>query len=114
MKTAKAFVTLALAAALAAGCVVTTTPGGKSQGHWIGDYDRAQARDKDADRQLALRVRKALSDDPQLQELGLRIFAHHGEVTLCGGFPNDRLRARATAIVSSVDGVDGVDTDCPD
>lgn len=114
MPTRKTSLWLALAAVLlpAAGCVVTTTPAGKSQAHWSGDYARSQAAQKDADRQTGLRVRKALASDPQLKALHLRFFVSHGEVSLCGKFPNVKLRSRAIAVISVVDGVSGVDEDC--
>lgn len=114
MQNTKTFLGLALAATLlaASGCVVTTTPEGKSQTHWSGDYAREQATRKDADRQLALRVRKALADDPQLQPLHLRFFVSNGEVSLCGPFPTEQLRSRALAVISAIDGVSGVDEDC--
>lgn len=104
---------LAAAGALAgAGCVSTVTPGQGTHNEWYGTYARKQAAQKDADRDLALRVREAFSEDPQLKALGLRIFASHGEVTLCGRFPDARSRARAMGIASTVEGVSGVDTDC--
>jgi osmotically-inducible protein OsmY len=113
-RAAKAFAGLALAATVlaASACVVTTTPEGKSQTHWSGDYAREQATQKDADRQLALSVRKALADDPQLQQLHLRFFVSDGEVSVCGPFPSEDLRSRVLAVISAVDGVSGVDEDC--
>lgn len=114
MPATKIFVGLMLAAALlpASGCVVTTTPAGKSQTQWSGDYAREQAKQKDADRQVALRVRKALADDTELNSLHLRFFVSDGEVSLCGTFPSEQLRSRAIAVISVVDGVTGVDQDC--
>lgn len=114
MPISKTFLGLALAATLlaASGCVVTTTPEGKSRAQWSGDYARKQAAPKDSDRQLALRVRKTLANDPQLEPLHLRFFVSHGEVSLCGPFPDQRLRSRAMAVISVVDGVSGVDDDC--
>ena len=112
MRTTKTFIGLALAATMllaASGCVVTTSPSGKSRAQWSGDYAREQAKPKDADRQIALRVRKALADDPQLQPLHLRFFVSHGEVSLCGPFRNEELRSRAVAVISVIDGVSGVD-----
>lgn len=109
----------ALAALLAAaclaglcGCVFVVTPGQPAQAEWAGDYAKTQAQRHDQDRDLALRVRDALNADPELRKLQLRIFVDSGEVTLCGGFPDATLRARAFAIVGQVDGVKGVDTDC--
>ncbi len=114
MPSSKIFLGLALAAILlaASGCVVTTTPEGKSQAHWSGDYAREQATHKDADRQIALRVNKALATDSQLKPLHLRFFVSHGEVSLCGPFPSEQLRSRAIAVISVVEGVSGVDEDC--
>ena len=115
MRTTKTFIGLMLAATMllpASGCVVTMTTGGKSQAHWSGDYAREQATREDADRQIALRVRKALADDPQLKPLRLRFFVSHGEVSLCGPFPSEKLRSRAVAVISVIDGVSGVDEEC--
>ncbi len=114
MMTTKTFLGLTLTAALLAtsGCVVTTTSGGKSQTQWSGDYAREQAKQKDADRQIALRVRKTLAEDTELKALHLRFFVNHGEVSLCGTFPSEQLRSRAIGIISSIDGVSGVDEDC--
>lgn len=112
--TNKAILGLMLAAILlpASGCVVTTTPDGKSQTHWSGDYAREQAKQKDVDRQIALRVRKTLNEDAELKPLDLRFFVNHGEVSLCGTFPNAQLRSRAIAVISVVEGVSGVDENC--
>jgi len=114
MQPTRTLVGLALAATLltASGCVVTTSPTGNSQAHWSGDYARSQTARKDADRQIGLRVRKALAQDPQLKALHLRFFVSHGEVSLCGPFPSEQLRSRAIAMISVVDGVSGVDEDC--
>lgn len=114
MTTTKTFLGLMLAVTLlpAAGCVVTTTSGGKPQTQWSGDYAREQAKQKDADRQIALRVRKTLAGDTELKTLHLRFFVSHGEVSLCGPFPNEQVRSRAIGLISSVDGVSGVDEDC--
>lgn len=104
---------LVLAGALAgAGCVSTVTPGQGTHNEWAGTYARKQAAQKDADREIALDVRQAFAADPRLKALGLRIFVSRGEVTLCGGFPDARTRARAIGVASTVKGVSGVDTDC--
>lgn len=94
------------------GCVSTYTPGQGTHNEWAGTYAREQAQHKDADRATALRVRKALADDPELNALDLRIFVFRGEVSLCGKFPDAQIRTRAAGIVSSVKGVSGVDTRC--
>lgn len=94
------------------GCVFVVTPGKPTQAEWAGDYAKAQAARKDRDRDVALRVRDALDADADLKKLDLRIFVDAGEVTLCGGFPDATLRARAFAVVGQVKGVKGVDTDC--
>ncbi len=104
---------LTLLVALAVGgCVSTFTPGQGTHNEWAGTYAQAQAQRKDADRAIALRVRKVLADNPQLNALGLRIFVTRGEVSLCGKFPNARIRVRAMGIVSIVKNVTGVDTHC--
>lgn len=106
---------LACAAACAlalSGCVFVVTPGHPTQAEWAGTYAKSRAERRDKDRDLALRVRQVLDADPQLKKLELRIFVDHGEVSLCGGFPDPQVRARAFALVGQVDGVKGVDTDC--
>lgn len=109
----KRFLCMAVLGSLAlGGCVSSYRPGQGTHNEWAGTYAREQARRKDADRATALRVRKALADDPQLNALGLRIFVSQGEVSLCGKFPDAQTRARAVGIVSSVEGVSGVDTRC--
>ncbi len=109
----KLLVCLAAAGALAgAGCVSTVTPGQGTHNEWYGTYARKQAARKDADRNVARRVREAFAEDPQLKALNLRIFVSHGEVTLCGKFPNTETRARAIGIATTVEGVSGADTDC--
>ena len=95
-----------------AGCVSTYTPGQGTHNEWLGTYRQAQAQHRDANRTLALRVRQALAEDPRLKALGLRIFVDHGEVSLCGKFPDDATRVRAVGVVTAVEGVTGVDTDC--
>ncbi len=101
-----------LAALAVGGCVSTFTPGRGTHNEWAGTYAKEQAQHKDADRTIALRVRKALADDSQLNALGLRIFVTRGEVSLCGRFPDARTRARAVGIASTVKNVTGVDTHC--
>ena len=101
-----------LAALAVGGCVSTFTPGRGTHNEWAGTYAKEQAQRQDADRATALRVRKALAGDPRLNALGLRIFVTRGEVSLCGKFPNARIRARAMGIVSTVKNVTGVDTHC--
>ncbi|HEX5314968.1 MAG TPA: BON domain-containing protein [Gammaproteobacteria bacterium] len=96
------------------GCVLVTAPGESPHGEWAGTYAQQQAAGQDRDRDIALRVRDALAADPQLKTLGLRIFVDGAEVTLCGRYPDAATRSRAIAIVSSVDGVAGVDPDCLD
>jgi len=103
---------LGLTVLAASGCVSTVTPGEGTHNEWAGTYAKEQARQKDADRDTALRVRQALADDPELNALGLRVLVLHGEVSLCGKFPDAKARARAVGIVSSVKGVSGVDTYC--
>lgn len=110
--TNKGLLCLVLAASLVGGCVSTVTPGQGTHNEWAGTYAKEQAQRKDADRGIALRVRQALADDPELNALGLRIFVSDGEVTLCGKFPNAGARTRAVGIVSAVQGVTGVGTDC--
>lgn len=103
----------ALIGALAAsGCVVTTMPNGRSKAQWSGTYAERQTRQKDADRAIALRVRETVAKDPRLKPVHLRFFVSHGEVSLCGRFPDRKLRDRLIAVVSSVQGVTGVDEDC--
>lgn len=109
----KAGLCAALVAALtASGCVVTTMPNGQSRAQWSGTYAAKQAKQKDIDRALALRVRETVAKDPQLSSVHLRFFVSHGEVSLCGPFPDRKLRDRLIATVSSVQGVTGVDEDC--
>jgi osmotically-inducible protein OsmY len=109
----KGLLGLTILAALAiGGCVSTFTPGRGTHNEWAGTYAQEQAQRKNADRTLALRVRKVLADNPQLNALGLRIFVTRGEVSLCGKFPNARIRVRAMGIVSTVKNVTGVDTHC--
>lgn len=110
----RALAVLCAAAGMVAvgGCVFVVTPGHPTRAEWAGTYARSQAAQHDQDRDVALRVRDALNADPDLEKLQLRIFVDRGEVTLCGGFPDPKLRARAFAIVGQVDGVKGVDTDC--
>ncbi|MGA7966224.1 MAG: BON domain-containing protein [Gammaproteobacteria bacterium] len=109
----KSFLCVSLLAALAAGgCVSTITPGQGTHNEWAGTYAREQAERKDADRAMALRVRQALAEKPQVNALGLRIFVYRGEVSLCGKFPDAQTRARVVGIVSTVKGVSGVDTRC--
>ena len=112
----KALPALAAAAALSllAGCVFVVSPGKPTHAEWIGHYSSQQAARHDRQRDLALRVRKALNGDPDLKKLDLRIFVNGGEVSLCGGFPDPKIKSRAFAIVGQVDGVKGVDTDCGD
>ncbi|MGH8128801.1 MAG: BON domain-containing protein [Gammaproteobacteria bacterium] len=109
----KRFLCVAVVGTLAlGGCVSTYTPGQGTHNEWAGTYAQEQAQRKDADRGTALRVRKALANDPQLNALSLRIFVSRGEVSLCGKFPDAQTRARAVGIVSTVKGVSGVDTHC--
>lgn len=111
--TNKGLACLVLAGALAGGgCVSTVTPGQGTHNEWAGTYAKKQAQRKDADRAIALRVRQVISNDPALDKLGLRIFVSRGDVSLCGSFPDAETRARAVGMVSTVDGVKGVDTDC--
>ena len=63
-----------LAALAIGGCVSTFTPGRGTHNEWAGTYAKEQAQRKDADRAIALRVRKALADNSQLNALGLRLF----------------------------------------
>lgn len=113
MKISKGLLCASLLATLAVGgCVSTVTPGQGTHNEWAGTYAKQQAARKDRDRATALRVRKALAEDPQLNALGLRIFVSRGEVSLCGKFPDARTRTRAVGVVSSVKGVSGVDTRC--
>lgn len=108
--------TLAIAAAgaiaLAGGCVITTAPGQSPHAEWAGDYARQQAAEKDADRQIALQVRRSFAQDPVLKSLSIAIFVNKGEVTLCADFPDQQTRARAYALAAEVSGVKGVDSDC--
>lgn len=109
----RSLLALAAAAVLAAGgCAVSVASNGKAQPEWTGTYQRQQAERKDRDRDIALRVRAALNEDPVLKPLGLRIFVNQGEVTLCGHFPDAKTRDRAVAVAGQVNGVEGVDTDC--
>lgn len=113
MKTERLLAAAGLAIAFAcSGCVVTTSPGGGTHKEWAGTYAREQSKRSDADREVALRVRKTLSQDPEMKKLHLRIFVHDGEVTLCGKFPNEQIRAKTEAMVSVVKGVSGVDFEC--
>ena len=113
MSANKGLLCLTVLAALAVGgCVSTFTPGRGTHNEWAGTYAKEQAQRKDADRTIALRVRKALADNSQLNALGLRIFVTRGEVSLCGRFPDARTRARAVGIASTVKNVTGVDTHC--
>ena len=103
----------ALFAALAvSGCVLVTSPGESPHGEWAGTYAQGQAAEQDRDRGVALQVRQALADDPQLKKLKLRIFVDGGEVTLCGHYPDAATKARAVAVVGALDDVAGVDPDC--
>ena len=103
----------ALIATLAAsGCVVTAMPNGRSKAQWSGTYAANQAKQKNVDRALALRVRETVAKNPQLSSAHLRFFVSHGEVSLCGPFPDRKRRDRLIAVVSSVQGVTGVDEDC--
>jgi|GEM_PF-1059198 len=109
----KALLPLAAAAlATLTGCVLVVQPGKPTHAEWAGDYASQQAERNDKDRDLALRVRKALNEDADLKKLGLRIFVDRGEVSLCGGFPDSETRSRAFGVVGQVNGVQGVDTDC--
>ncbi len=113
---ARPLVALAVVVAMVglSGCVFVVERGHPTRAEWAGEYASQQASRRDKGRDLALRVRKALNEDPELKSLGLTIFVHRGEVTLCGGFPNPRVRARAFGIVGQLDGVKGVDADCGD
>lgn len=104
---------LAVAAMLAAGgCAIPVSSSGKAKPEWTGTYQRQQAERRDRDRDIALRVRTTLNEDPVLGPLDLHIFVNQGEVTLCGHFPNAKTRDRAIALAGQVTGVEGVDTDC--
>ncbi len=97
---------------IVSGCAFTTAPGRGVNAEWTGTYQQQQAERKDRDRDVALRVRAALDNDPVLKPLGLHIFVDRGEVTLCGHFPDATTRDHALAVAEQVNGVEGVDTDC--
>lgn len=94
------------------GCVITTAPGQAPHAEWAGTYAREQAARDESDRAAALGVRAAFARDPVLKNLHINIFAHDGEVTLCGKFPDTATRSRALAVAASVKGVTGADTEC--
>jgi hypothetical protein len=96
----------------AGGCSFSIGSNGKPQAEGIGTYQKQQARENDKDRATALRVRAAIAHDPILKSLGLHFFVNHGEVSLCGSFPNEKAQARALGVIGAVKGVEGVDTHC--
>lgn len=101
---------------LSTGCVLAI--GGNSDGgtathvYWAGTYAKKQAAAKDRDRKIALQVRHLLNTDADLKNLSLSVFVKKGEVTLCGTFPSEAIRAKAMAMISQINEVVGVDTDC--
>lgn len=61
-----------------------------------------------SDDEITARVEGALARDPWLMDAELTVLVDDGEVTLAGELPNRYSRARATQLVSAVEGVDGV------
>ncbi|MDN5864134.1 MAG: BON domain-containing protein [Gammaproteobacteria bacterium] len=102
----------AMLCAASGGCTISTTPDGHIQTEWAGNHARQQAAEQDRDRALALQIRQALANDPVLAPLDLGIFVDHGNVRLCGDYPDGTSRDRAVGLISIMAGVASVNTRC--
>jgi hypothetical protein len=68
-----------------------------------------EAPKADPNKELALRVKRALEADGKVQAEAIDVTASEGKVTLWGTAPTDGDRKRAAGIATKVDGVAGVD-----
>lgn len=108
MKQALAF-TLALALAACNGDKAKTAALGDSAAPKpvaLAPLAAAQPAPPDADKELALRVTRAI-DGAKLH--GVDVVAADGVVTLWGTAPSERARGRAAAVAAKVEGVKAVD-----
>lgn len=68
-----------------------------------------EAPKRDANQELAARVKQALEDDNSIEGGGIDVTASEGKVTLWGTTATDGERKQAAGIATKVDGVKAVD-----
>jgi hyperosmotically inducible periplasmic protein len=69
---------------------------------------KAEAGHREADAELAARVKSALVADPEINALEIDVVATQGAVTLFGTAPNRAKREKATRVAARIEGVKSV------